>query len=283
VGYSGITEERLAPGQVVGYSGITAEGAPFTGQAPVQAPSPTTSSGLRQDASREQGENRTISYELKDAWKLPPPANPPPGLTKAEAQVLRWLQDHSSEIEGAEAKWQVDRRAIAGAIAWEALRNVPTINVQPPLHIGRASGPGKVHYSDNRSWGEGNPLSRQVERAGYLPRVSMDQRREILATSPGAIDYIGASMSAFSDIAASSGHQINIRRLPEILTSEYNGDDLDKWQNRLNQKAVGTAFTPGNEMGIWVAGHLTYLEAAVGTPDPGMGTHGLVGPPLHAN
>lgn len=38
--------------------------------------------------------------------------------------VRRWLAAHRAEIVAAEATFNVDRRAIAGAIAWEAMVNV---------------------------------------------------------------------------------------------------------------------------------------------------------------
>ena len=64
-----------------------------------------------------------VSFELKDA----PFACVNTSLrviSLAEMRVLAWLQEHRHEITTAERRFRADRRAIAGAIAWEALQNV---------------------------------------------------------------------------------------------------------------------------------------------------------------
>src|SRR5215813_10567928 len=43
------------------------------------------------------------------------------GLDAAEMQVFAWLRANKDEIVNAERTFRVDRRAIAGAIAWEML------------------------------------------------------------------------------------------------------------------------------------------------------------------
>jgi hypothetical protein len=217
-----------------------------------------------------------ISYELADAWLLPPPANPPPGLTKAQGQVLSWLQAHRNDFVATEGKFRIDRLAIAGAIAWEALENVRS---RPVDGIGRAIGPGKVHYSTERTWGEGNPLAKQVEAAGYLPRVPMETRRNLLRTVSGSLAYIGACMAALADIAAN--HSFNIRCNPTILCNCYQGNDLKSWEERLTNRPPGTPLVAGNEMALWMQGpgHLGYLEAGVGRVAAGICTPAFVGPP----
>jgi len=52
----------------------------------------------------------------------------------------------------------IDRRAIAGVIAWEALKNLRTFSP-------RSVGPGKVHLWEVK----GNVVAEVVEDLGYLP------------------------------------------------------------------------------------------------------------------
>jgi hypothetical protein len=185
------------------------------------------------------------------------------GLTTDERQVLSWLQTHKAEIVAAESKWHVDRRAIAGAIAWEALENVMSFSL-------RASGPGKVHYSTEKTWGEGDPVSKQVESAGMLPKQTMTARKALLATVTGAVDYIGAIMRAAADIAATSGYNISCD--PVILTNLYQGKDLPAMKASFAKKKAPTPLAGGNPMDIWVASHLAYLQEGVGKPAPGVCT-----------
>jgi hypothetical protein len=74
--------------------------------------------------------------------------------------------------------------------------------------------------------GEGNPITKQVETAGDLPRLTMEARRGRLHTAPGEFDYIGAILSAFADLAATSKHKFKMRCLPLILTNIYQAQDL---------------------------------------------------------
>lgn len=88
-------------------------------------------------------EGNTISYELCSAWKMPPPTigDCKIPLLPQEKAVLSWLQHYAPDIIAAEKLWHVDRRAIAGAIAWEALQN-PDSFIKLSLF---GAGPGKVH------------------------------------------------------------------------------------------------------------------------------------------
>jgi hypothetical protein len=222
-----------------------------------------------------------ISVELADAWSLPPPTNPPAGLSRAQGQVLSWLQAHKADIVSAETKFRIDRRAVAGAIAWEALMNVLVVRTDG---FGRSAGPGKVHYSTERTWGEGNPLSKQVEVAGYLPRVTMEKRRQLLRTAVGSATYIGACMAALADIAAN--HGFNIRCDPPPLCWAYQSRDLTSWESTLANRPAGTPLSPNTDpptksMGVWMKdpSHITYLEAGVGKFDPAICTPAFVGPP----
>lgn len=192
---------------------------------------------------------KDISFELEDTATK--------GSTPRE-KVKNWLIDNLRLIEAAESKWKIDKRAIAGAIAWEALENALS-------HSFRAVGPGKVHYkSSPLPFIEGDPVSKQVEDRGYLPSQSLDDRKDILSTTSGSIEYIGAIMNAFADIAATSGY--NIRCSPAILCTFYNGFDLPKAEALFKTKKSPTPLSPSPAMmGHWVDTNIPYLEECVGT------------------
>src|SRR6266699_1137721 len=61
----------------------------------------------------------------------------PPSRVPRDA-VAFWLSLHKNEITDAEARWHVSRLAIAGIIAWEALKN-------PQGFTPKSVGPGKMH------------------------------------------------------------------------------------------------------------------------------------------
>jgi hypothetical protein len=193
-----------------------------------------------------------ISWELLDAWDLPRPTAKLAGVSEAQLQVLSWLETHREKIIDVERRRHVDRRAIAAAIAWEALENTKW-----PFSA-RAVGVGKVHAKSS--------VVQQVEAAGYLPRRSDGAREFLLRNADDAIEYIGAIMQAQADIAKEFNY--DIRRRPEILTNEYNGRDLRQWRERLSAKRPGSPLAPGNEMALWTQENLWYVELGVGTPDP---------------
>lgn len=190
-----------------------------------------------------------ISFELKDTATK--------GSTPRE-KVKNWIIDHLQAIQTAEAAYQIDKRAIAGAIAWEALENVLSQSF-------RSVGPGKVHFkSSPLPYAEGDPVSKQVEDRGYLPKQTLDDRKTILSTADGSINYIGAIMKAFADIAATSGY--NIKCDPGILCTFYNGFDLPKAEALFKTKKSPTPLTPSPDMmGHWVSTNIAYLEECVGT------------------
>jgi hypothetical protein len=233
-----------------------------------------------------------ISFELRSAWELAPVAGEP-DLGEAERRVFRWLVRHRDHLVAAEDRWDVDRRAIAGAIAWEALGN--TNYFTPVLKgCGRASGPGKVHYRSQVLCREGNPVAKQVEVAGYLPRRSAAERRELLRRPDAAIGYIGAIMCAYADIGARHGF-VDLRyRADLILTQPYNGvrlvdglDELGSWRATVaRRERDGTALVPLNPMYHWVnvPANRAFLDAAVGCRRaPGAGTGGRGGRLAHAD
>ena len=197
---------------------------------------------------QREAANAELSFELQDA----------PISSDPKKRAARWLMAHRAEIESAELRFRVDRRAIAGAIAWEAIENVRA--AWTPSSVG----PGKVHIHTHRIAGE-NTVAKQVEDRHYLPPKSFDDRKKLLATAEGSITYIGAIMRAGADIAKAKG--LDIADDPLVLTWFYNSKDLPGWEEHLNKRAAGTAFkTVDNPMSKWVQDNMAALEAAVGTP-----------------
>jgi len=190
-----------------------------------------------------------ISRELLDA---------PLAETPTE-RVRLWLEKYKNEIIAAEKKFSIDRRVIAGAIAWEALEN--------PI-VGSTSiwGPGKVHSINTR-----NPLkssnAQLVEEWGILPKRNVLQRHEILKDPRWAIKYIAAITNELAKITESFPGR-NVRNKPEILATLYNAWDFDDWRERLSKKPPSKKmkFNEGY-MGEWMSypENLRYLESAVGT------------------
>ena len=199
------------------------------------------------------------------------------GLKPNEIQVLSWLRANKATIVNAERTFRIDRRAIAGAIAWEMLRN-------PHPHASAIDvGPGKVHlFQFSRShwirdavalaWqsffgdsGEGT-LAKEAEDRGYLAQQSPESRKRLLATDAGAIRYIAAIMAAIADLSENDGFE-SIRKNPVILTNVYQGKDLKEWEDHLRTLPAGSRFKGGNPMDEWVSIHFSFLEDAVGSPD----------------
>ncbi len=118
--------------------------------------------------------NAPLSYELADA----------PISSDPKVRVERWLRSHRPEIEAAETRFKVDRRAIAGAIAWEAIENVR--GAWTPSSVGT----GKVDIYKDLAKGnffDEDTVAKQVEDTGYLPKQDLEGRKNALRTSSGAI------------------------------------------------------------------------------------------------
>jgi hypothetical protein len=218
-------------------------------------------------------DSEDLSYELSDAPRMCVVTSLNE-ISLAQMRVLAWLTQHRTEIIAAEQRFRVDRRAIAGAIAWEALMNVRGRVTQI---FGRGVGPGKAHvwdYSVTITPTE-DTLVKQVEDADWLPederlpRRSYCARKSLLETPEGAITYMAAAMNAAAHLARDAGFS-SIRRRPEVLTFFWQKKDLNSWQQHLAGKAKGTGFgtgpDPAHDMDLWVKKNLRYLEDAVGTP-----------------
>ena len=175
-----------------------------------------------------------------------------------------WLGSHRDEIVDSAKRWHVDPRAIAGAIAWEALQNPRGWSLRGP-------GAGKVH-SFAMPWELGilnpsNPLALQwaetVEIMGLLPRQNIIDRRRIQQDPAVAINYIGAIMHVIAQIA--EHRHWSVRDQPGVLTYAYHARDPLSWSRTVATKSQADLFKlPRDMMGGWVAEHLQFLEAAVG-------------------
>jgi hypothetical protein len=200
-----------------------------------------------------------VSFELEDA-PFVCTITSLPQISLDEMRVLAWLRQHKFEIIAAEAQFHVDRRAIAGAIAWEALKNVHSFSA-------RAGGPGKPHlwrwnphiaptvigsvlsFTDEGTW------AKAVEDEKLLPKQSYGDRKKLLQTASGAIQYIAAILDLIALIyerAGSPGVCVpTIRINVPILLNEYQGSEPKKWAARVRTIKKGEALKPGNAMAVW--------------------------------
>lgn len=206
----------------------------------------------------QQPGRAAISVELADA----------PEASSPEGRVFLWLIKNIHGIVATEQAYSIDRRAIAGAIAWEALQNAKTFpGTELATSAGAAlfSGPGKVHYKEFR-YKEGITAAIEVELLGRLPVQTMERRRQILATTPGALCYIGTIMRAFSDVAAQGGYYLDCD--PPMLATYYNAWNINQAAPFFAQRRAPAPLTP-NEMGAWVGANMTFIERTVGKPPTG--------------
>ncbi len=237
----------------------------------------TYTKGITPGQERFHHKGTGISFELSDAPAMCVPTTLRT-ISEDEMQILAWILQYKGEIIAAEAEFQVDRRAIAGAIAWEAIHNVLKSSL-------RAVGAGKPHLwdwklrldfltpilvgvdiSDEDMW------VKEVENAKILPPRSSAERRELLRKPEEAIRYVGATMSLIARIYEDNGSpgvcSPPIRLNPPILTNEYQGSTAKKWKARVKTIKPGEVLKPGNKMALWIADprNVQYLEDAVGSP-----------------
>jgi hypothetical protein len=227
-----------------------------------------------------------VSIELADAPRQCVPTTLSE-ISLAQMRVLAWLQLHQPKIVAGEKRFHVDRRAIAGAIAWEALKNIrgPMENT-----YGRFVGPAKSHVWNftGNVWfiptgslpvpipeTTQNTLVKQVEDAAWLPKAeqipkqSYKNRKALLATPEGAITYVAAAMNAASHMLENAGFP-SIRKRPEVLTFFWQKKDLNTWAELLKKKPHGSDFKtgpdPAKDMDLWTLENLQFLEDGVGRP-----------------
>jgi hypothetical protein len=193
-----------------------------------------------------------ISFELADTPRYLPPAR----------RLSWWLTRNETTIMHASGRWHVAPTAIAGVVAYEALANPEPAAM---AMLARYSGPGKVHYKEYH-FAEGEPVSAEVERMGYLPRVMWRTRERILATDSGSIRYIAAILRAYSDIARHRGYSINCN--VGLLTTFYTAWDIPQVRALLKQHPQ--TLRP-NTAGVWVKKHISliphYLSSSRCTSD----------------
>jgi hypothetical protein len=226
--------------------GFPGRGAPRSVRSPVPSPSSFA------PRHRPRSETTGLSYELQGA---------PPGPT-ARDRVRGWLIEWLPVIVAAEARHGIDRRAIATAIAWEALHNVQSGTWGG---LARWTGAGKVHVREHRTT-EGDPASRQAEHAGYLRVQSGTERGRINENPAGAITYISAIMQAFAEIADEAGY--NIRCEVDILATFYNGWNLSRVRTHFSSTRAPTPLRPApDRMAAWAANpsNVAWIEGIVGT------------------
>jgi hypothetical protein len=186
----------------------------------------------------------SLSFELGDF----------PKGTKPTAAVSIWLGKNRAIIISEARRRKVTPVAIAGVIAYEALEDP-----EPSLvaNLVRFSGPGKVHFREYRFL-EGMPLAKQIELLGYLPPRTMQQRKDILSTTNGAVAYIAAIFRAFSDLTVRYGDPVDCN--PADLATLYTAWDLPTLLRRVERDPRPLRL---NDAGTWVATHDAYLRAAL--------------------
>lgn len=189
----------------------------------------------------------TLSFELQRA----------PCAGTALGRTNLWLREHRQLIIASGDSHHVAATAIAGAIAYEATRDV---HISSVFELTRSSGPGKVHYKEGYFF-EGDPVARQVEQSGYLPSTSEHERRALLATPSGAVSYIAAIMDAYSDIAAERG--LNIRNNPGVLVTLYTSSSPGRVRATVTSDVIFGRSLPINSAGGWVNRHMSDLEDAL--------------------
>jgi hypothetical protein len=220
-------------------------------------------------------------------------------LNPIQMQMLAALRSQRANIAAAEQNFRIDRRAIAGAIAWEMMEDPMTKwrGTMVDFLPARGMGWGQIH-----AWSLRNPfgdtMAKQAEDAGYLPKRTDEERKKILATPEGSITYIAGIMAAIADVPESMGFNEDIRSNPMMLTQVYHSWTLKEWKEKLYEKkkklsdkewmlahpqiladpdaeaayyvetvGVSESFDPESDMAVWVGKNLAFLEDAVGDPD----------------
>ncbi|MDB5072748.1 MAG: hypothetical protein JWM87_3859 [Candidatus Eremiobacteraeota bacterium] len=189
-----------------------------------------------------------ISYELSDT---------PAALTPRE-RAAWWMKKNKSAIIAAEQRWRVDRRAIAEVVMYEAIQNPEPL---ASLILSRFAGPGKLHYKAER-FSEGEPVTKEVEDLGYLPRRSVGARKTYLETDAGSIEYIGAIFRAFSDLGRQHGYSLSCD-VPMLGTfySSWTLAEARSFWTRSHPRMLRP-----NRAGAWMEQQIGFVQGVVGTP-----------------
>ena len=169
------------------------------------------------------------------------------------------LRKYRVRIEESERKFHVDRRAIAGAVAWEALEN------PKPAFLSRGFGLGEPHVSVGRfEW------TTAVEREGILRPQVAQERAALLQAPETAIEYIAAIMDLIAHVYEKKfpprGLGESLRSKPEILANVYQGRNEKSWREQVGGMAASHKPRPATTMAVWVLTNLRFLENCVGCP-----------------
>ncbi len=208
-------------------------------------------SGLAQPVTL--GLHGALSAELSDV----------PTASTRYLAAAGWIKAHASVISKAASHYNIDERAIAGAILWEAIQNVATMK-------GTLYGPGKPH-----PW---SPDIEAVEGSHYPPgglysygptTFGIGLRGQALLDPATAINYIAADCNAYA-IEAKHAGIAGLRSDPGILDSYYNGAGVTlatvglRFENDVVQGIKNSSqLTPNPTMGQWVDNNLDYINGAI--------------------
>ena len=190
---------------------------------------------------------------------------PNPHTDDPRNAVWFWLADHALTIKRVAAKRRVDARAIAGAIAWEALQNPYPYEM---TWFGRDPILGKMHLptTEHEAEADRNWVF-ATEARGYMARRGAAERKRLLESDDEvAIEYIGAIMALVADEAHEYG--IEVRAAPGALAWAYQEKGPEAWRAKLWDKRRDSLrgvkmFLPTNLMGWWVNQNLRYLDSAL--------------------
>ena len=166
--------------------------------------------------------------------------------------VAVFLNQHGAELTRAAQRFHIDERLIALAVAYEATENVHYSHF---FGLTRSDGPGKVPYKASITE-EGNPVAKQVETLGYLPKQTVDGRAKLLATPYGAFMYIAAIERAFADLRRAGG---DLSCDPAALLRLYISTDIG--YERRRQYLVGPREFQKNAIDAWVTEQLPWITA----------------------
>ena len=211
-------------------------------------------------------------------------------------RVELWLRRYREDIRREAEKMGVSGVAIAGPIAWEAIKNVK----KSP---GRGFGPGAVHVTDSTLQAgveivnpfpisfRGFGVARQVEDKGLLPKLTIAERIEKLKSPQVSIQYIAAILGSYVKIAKDEYTRLG-KEIPHagphsdnapLLANFYQGKKFDtgphtgKFLDLINahdyfaDKARTNAdyklrTDPEKHMDAWVEKELEYLRRAISNP-----------------
>jgi hypothetical protein len=178
--------------------------------------------------------------------------------------VLAWLQNNKEAILKAERDFRVDRRAIAGAIAWEAMEKC---HARQSAH--RRARQDAHHKNASASVLPCRRTLRFRSNSRSLascPKPKDDADREAIMRMPqGSITYRGRDARR-----CRYRRETRLRDFHELgaLTSFYQGHDLPSWEKHMaeKQRKEGDGVHCRRPHGEVDAEHVVYLKPHSGSP-----------------